>query len=99
MESFLISEMVQIVLTAAHCAKTLILASHSGGLVLRQCTKILIPSLVEYIINIAALAAEGTIKDFHVSAVAEIWKAFSALFNTITEPQRLSLHIQLGFKH
>jgi hypothetical protein len=75
-------------LTAAHCAKTLILASTSGSDMLLQCARLLIPSLIEYVAKMAPLFADGSISETQVAAVGEVWKAFSALFALVPEHHR-----------
>lgn len=72
-------------LTAAHCAKTLIVASTSGSVLLRQCTKLLLPSLIEYIAKISPQVNDGTVGETHSAAVGEVWKAFSAFFDSVSE--------------
>jgi HEAT repeat-containing protein 5 len=75
-------------LTAAHCAKTLILASTSANAMLLGCTRLLIPSLIEYVAKIAPLVFDGSISEPQVAAVGEVWKAFSAFFASIAENHR-----------
>ena len=76
------------VLTAAHCAKTLILAASSGNPTLLQCTKMLMPALVEYIASVAESLGDGTVSEDHVSVLGEIWKAFLGFFGSVTDSQR-----------
>jgi hypothetical protein len=83
------------VLTAAHCAKTLILAASSGNPTLLQCTKVLMPALIEYLISIAGLLDDGTVSDYRVSALGEIWKAFLGFFGSVNDSQRMKLSFQL----
>jgi hypothetical protein len=75
-------------LTAAHCAKTLILASTSANVMLLECARILIPGLIEYIAKIAPLVADGSISESQIAAVGEVWKAFSAFFASVPENHR-----------
>ena len=75
-------------LTAAHCAKTLILASTSANVMLLECARLLIPGLIEYIAKIAPLVIDGSISESQVAAVGEVWKAFSAFFASIPEIHR-----------
>lgn len=75
-------------LTAAHCAKTIIAASSSGNVMLRQCAKSLLPALIEYIAKIAPAVDDGSISEQHMTAIGEVWKAFSALFTSVPEDQR-----------
>jgi hypothetical protein len=74
--------------TAAHCAKTLITASASGSVMLRQCIRMLLPGMVEYVAKIAGLVADETAVQSHLPAVGEIIKAFGILFTNIAEGLR-----------
>lgn len=82
---------MQISLTAAHCAKTLVVASTTGNLWLRQCAKTLFPGLIEYIAKMAPLVHDGTITESQTTGVGEVWKAFSAFFNSVGEEHRESI--------
>ncbi|KAG5643615.1 hypothetical protein DXG03_000582 [Asterophora parasitica] len=92
---FLISqhllESSELSLTAAHCAKTLIVASTTGNAVLHHCARLLIPGLIEYVAKMAPLVHEGSIAEAQVAAVGEVWKAFSAFFTAIAEAHRVRL--------
>ena len=83
-------------LTAAHCAKTLITAATTGNTVLKQCVKLLIPSLIEYIAKMAPLVHDGSITEQHSAAIGEVWKAFSAFFGSVADDH--SKHF-LFFEH
>ncbi|KAF7309872.1 Clathrin-coated vesicle protein [Mycena indigotica] len=78
-------------LPAMHCAKTLIVASTSGNPLLHQCTRLLVPGLVEYIAKMAPLVSDGTISGPHAAVVGEVWKAFSALYGFAPEEQKARL--------
>ncbi|KAL0960465.1 hypothetical protein HGRIS_005508 [Hohenbuehelia grisea] len=78
----------QIALTAVHCAKTLIAAATSGNALLKDCCRLVIPGLVEYIAKMAPLSADGSISDAQSAAVGEIWKAYTAVFASIAEDYR-----------
>lgn len=52
---------------------------------LRQCARLLIPSLIEYIAKMAPSVNDGSINEQHASAIGEVWKAFSAFFATVAE--------------
>ncbi|KAK0203615.1 clathrin-coated vesicle protein [Desarmillaria ectypa] len=78
-------------LTAAHCAKTLMIASTSGNPVLCQCAKLLVPSLIEYIAKMAPFASDGSITESHAAAIGEVWKAFSSFFASVAEEHRSRL--------
>jgi hypothetical protein len=74
--------------TAAHCAKTLITASASGSVMLRQCIKMLLPGMVEYVAKVAGMEADEAAVQSHLPAVGEIIKAFGTLFANIAEDLR-----------
>ncbi|KAJ7472591.1 clathrin-coated vesicle protein [Mycena latifolia] len=92
---FLISQKLldvgEMSLPAAHCAKTLIMASTSGNPMLQQCAKMLFPGLIEYIAKMAPLVSDGSITEPHAAAVGEVWKAFSAFFSSVPEDQKTRL--------
>ena len=72
---------------AAHCAKTLVLASTSNSPALQHATKLLLPGMIECIAHIAALDDERSY-DRRSQIVGEIWKAFAALFASAAEDRR-----------
>jgi HEAT repeat-containing protein 5 len=74
--------------TAAHCAKTLITASASGSVVLRQCIRMLLPGMVEYVAKVAGMEVDEAAVQSHLPAVGEIIKAFGTLFANIAEDLR-----------
>jgi hypothetical protein len=74
--------------TAAHCAKTLITASASGSVMLRQCIKMLLPGMVQYVAKVAGMEADEAAVQSHLPAVGEIIKAFGTLFANIAEDLR-----------
>ncbi|KAI0063032.1 clathrin-coated vesicle protein [Artomyces pyxidatus] len=90
---FLISEKLaeahEMALTAAHCAKTLISASASGSLMLRQCARMLLPGMVEYVAKVSGLVGDESAMQSHLPAVGEILKAFGTLFTTVSEELRV----------
>jgi len=90
---FLISQKListdEISLTAAHCAKTLVLASTSGNAALRQCARLLLPGMVECLAKIAASSDDDATSDQYMATMAEIYKAFSALFLSFAEELRV----------
>ncbi|KAG6906802.1 hypothetical protein DXG01_012050 [Tephrocybe rancida] len=92
---FLISQKLldsgELSLTAAHCARTLVAASTAGNAMLHQCVRLLIPGLIEYIAKVAPLVHDGSITEPQVTAVGEVWKAFSAFFSSTPEPHRVRL--------
>ncbi|KAI0742742.1 clathrin-coated vesicle protein [Daedaleopsis nitida] len=89
---FLISQKLvegsEVSLTAAHCAKTLVMASTSGNPVLRQCARLLLPGLVECLAKAAASSDEPNPPERMLATVGEINKALSALFMSLTEELR-----------
>ncbi|KAF7355790.1 Clathrin-coated vesicle protein [Mycena sanguinolenta] len=92
---FLISQKLldagEMSLPAAHCAKTLIVASTAGNALLQQCARMLIPGLIEYIAKMAPLVSDGSITEAHAAAIGEVWKAFSAFFASVSEAHRTRL--------
>lgn len=74
--------------TAAHCAKTLITTSASGSVMLRQCIRMLLPGMVEYVAKVAGMVADEAAVESHLPAVGEIIKAFGTLFTNIAEGLR-----------
>ena len=87
-------------LTAAHCAKTLIMASASGNAILRQCTRLLLPGLVECLAKAAASSDEAAPPERVITTVGEIHKALSALFLSLGEDLRKSIiSLQVSFPH
>lgn len=66
------------------------IASTSGNPVLRQCARLLVPSLIEYIAKMAPLANDGSITESHATAIGEVWKAFSSFFASVAEEHRMS---------
>ena len=71
-------------ITAAHCAKTLIIASTHGSPALRQCTKLLLPGMIECLAKIAATEPSETY-DMQIQIAGEIFKAFSTLFTSTAD--------------
>lgn len=74
-------------LTAAQCAKTLIAASSSGNMMLRQSSKALLPALIEYIAKMAPRVDDNSISPQHSAAIGEVWKALAAIFTSVPEDQ------------
>lgn len=85
-------------ITAAHCSKTLVIASTHGNPALRQCAKLLLPGMIECVAKIAVLEESETL-EMHSQIVGEVLKAFAALFastsedNSEREPLKLALII------
>lgn len=82
---------IQMSLTAAHCAKTLVIASAAGNPALQQCARLLLPGMIECVAKVAAL--EGESSEIRVQIIGEIWKAFAALFTSATEETRESANL------
>lgn len=78
----------QVSLTAAHCAKTLIIAAASGNQLLRQCPRLLMPGLIEFVAQSAGMVEGGTLPDTRLAALNEVWKAFSLFFTSVPEDLR-----------
>lgn len=76
-------------MTAAHCAKTLMVASTSGNAVLRQCPKLLMPGMIEFIAKSASSADDDQVSEARTTALGEVWKAISVLFSSIVEDSRM----------
>ncbi|KAF8630901.1 hypothetical protein AX17_005259 [Amanita inopinata Kibby_2008] len=77
-----------ITLTAAHCSKTLFAASSLGSPVLRECTRQLLPGLIEFAAKMAPLVNDGNTSEAQVAAIGEVWKAFAAFFSYVPEDLR-----------
>ena len=76
-------------MTAAYCAKTLILAAASGNKMLNHCIKLLLPGLIEYVASVAASANEQASQDALVKGTDEILKAFAAFFVSTPDEFRM----------
>lgn len=85
---FYLLECHQVSLTAAQCAKTLVGASSSGNPMLRQCVRLLMPGLVEFIAKVAPLVHDGSVTESQTIAVTEVWKAFSTFFASVPDEKR-----------
>ncbi|KAJ3549608.1 hypothetical protein NMY22_g815 [Coprinellus aureogranulatus] len=83
---FLISQKLnaddEVSLTATHCAKTIIVASSAGNPVLRQCVRLLIPGLVQFVAKMTPYVHESTLIEVQLAAIGEVWKAFATFFST-----------------
>jgi hypothetical protein len=73
-------------LAAAHCAKTLIVASTSGNRTLRQCSRLLMPSLIEYIAKVPS--PDDPELEVQIAGLSEVWKAFSVFFSSVSDLDR-----------
>jgi len=83
----------EISITAAHCAKTIIIAATSGHRILEHCVKMLMPGMVHYIAGVAGSldGEEANPQDVHVRGVEETLKAFVAFFDSVSEDYRARL--------
>ncbi|PPQ99633.1 hypothetical protein CVT24_005211, partial [Panaeolus cyanescens] len=75
-------------LTAAHCCKTLILASSGGNPTLVQCVRLLLPGLVEFVAKMVPSVRDGSLSEQQSASLSEVWKAFSSLLSSSTEENR-----------
>lgn len=55
---------------------------------LRQCIRMLLPGMVEYVAKVAGMEADEAAVQSHLPAVGEIIKAFGTLFTNIAEDLR-----------
>lgn len=78
-------------ITAAHCSRTLIVASIHGSPALRQCAKLLLPGLIECIAKIA-VSEESDVLERHSQILAEAFKSFSALFTSTPDDKSKVVH-------
>lgn len=86
----------QTTLTAAHVARTLILASATGSVALKACTRILLPGTVDFVVRVVPSLRDASISEHHLAAIGEIWKAFVGFYTTSQEDIRTSFLIILG---
>ncbi|KAF9444651.1 clathrin-coated vesicle protein [Macrolepiota fuliginosa MF-IS2] len=78
-------------LTAAQCAKTLVATSSTGNPLLRQCVRLLMPGLVDFIARVAPAVHDNSVTEAQMIAVAEISKAFSMFFTSVPDEKRPQL--------
>lgn len=71
------------------------MASASGSGALRQCTKFLLPGMIECLAKLAATSDEDVAAERNIATAAEINKAFSALFTYVPEDSRMSFSLFL----
>ncbi|KAG9014418.1 hypothetical protein FRB90_005311 [Tulasnella sp. 427] len=85
----------EISITAAHCAKTIMITATTGNSVLRHCVKLLIPGMIHYIANLASSVdenAEGAAQNtVQLQGIDEVLKAFVAFFNSVPDEHRARL--------
>ncbi|KAH7927705.1 ARM repeat-containing protein [Leucogyrophana mollusca] len=89
---FLISQKLdeseEMAFVAIHCAKTVAVAASSNDL-LRSCTRLLLPALVQYISKISPRSDDGSLTDQHAASIDEVWKTFTAMLSFVNEDQRI----------
>ncbi|CAL1697978.1 unnamed protein product [Somion occarium] len=83
----LLLDLEETAVTAAHCARTLILASLSGNPHLSCCGKLLLPGLTQSLIKLSANS--DALSSQLVSVVYEAWRCFVALVNASSEHFRI----------
>lgn len=66
------------------------MASSSGSPTLRQCVRLLIPGLIEFLAKMSPTIQDGSIIESHAAAVGEVWRAFAALYSITLEEYRKS---------
>ncbi|KAF9228616.1 clathrin-coated vesicle protein [Gyrodon lividus] len=74
-------------IVAVHCAKTITVAA-SGNDLLRNCVRLLLPAMVQFIARISPRLDDGSLSEQHSASIEEVWKTFSALLALATEEQR-----------
>jgi hypothetical protein len=62
-----------------------IIAALSGHPVLCQCSKILVPALVEYILKVTTQKLDWSPENTQDLVLDEIWKSFMAILGSTTE--------------
>ena len=72
---------------AAHCAKTLTMASTSGNPVLQRTARLLLPGMIECVAKIAVISDDASYER-RSQIIGEIWKAFAALYASASEELR-----------
>lgn len=55
---------------------------------LHHCVRLLVPGLVEYVAKMSPLVHDGTVTEAQITAIGEVWKAFSAFFLSTPEVHR-----------
>lgn len=79
-------------ITAAHCAKTLISAASGGLISIQPCIKLLFPGMVTFLTNLAGHlhvgTAAGALSVVEAQAIEEVLKALTTLFIAFPETDR-----------
>ncbi|KAG9047376.1 hypothetical protein FS837_002429 [Tulasnella sp. UAMH 9824] len=85
----------EISVTAAHCAKTIMIAATAGNTLLGHCVKLLIPGMIHYIASLASSVEEnaegGAQNATQIQGIDEVLKAFVAFFNSVPDEHRARL--------
>ncbi|KAH7108306.1 ARM repeat-containing protein [Auriculariales sp. MPI-PUGE-AT-0066] len=86
-----LTEVAELSLTAAHCAKTLIQGATAGNPSLQHCVKALVPGMITYVARVASLASDPNSlpPDLHLRAAEEVLKAFTAFYTSLPESKRM----------
>jgi hypothetical protein len=66
-------------------------AATSGNVMLRQCPKLLMPGMIEFIAKNASSVVDDKTSEGQTAALGEIWKATSVLFSAVPEGSRTCL--------
>ncbi|KAL4065423.1 armadillo-type protein [Scleroderma yunnanense] len=72
---------------AIHCAKTVTVAA-AGSDLLRSCSRLLLPALVQYIARISPHLDDDTLSEQHCTAIEEVYKTFTTLLLLVTQENR-----------
>lgn len=78
-------------ITAAHCAKTLVSAASGGLISIQPCVKLLFPGMVIFLTNIVGrsrVGTAGTMSGAESQAIEEVLKALNTLFIGFSEIDR-----------
>ncbi|KDQ17281.1 hypothetical protein BOTBODRAFT_106006 [Botryobasidium botryosum FD-172 SS1] len=81
-----LTELAEVSLTAAHCAKTLVLAALSGNPTLEHCVGQLLPGMITYVSSVAG--ESDKLPEYHIHGLEEILKALSTFFTSVAELHR-----------
>lgn len=92
------STLKQISITAAHCAKTVMLSATSGNQKLLHCVKLLMPGMIHYIAHTAAVVASAEVPEntATVQGVEEVLKAFVTFFESAPQEHRPSILLDVS---
>jgi HEAT repeat-containing protein 5 len=68
------------------------MAGAQGSPMLKECARLLIPGLIEYVAKMAPLVHEDRISEAQATSIGEVWKGFGAFFASVTEDHREQYH-------